>query len=285
MIKDINKKKSFSIRWVIALKEEAETIIIEYKMVLLSEVTVFPIYRNSIGTHWLIISGIGKHNAAAATLYLYEKSKAVKWTSWINIGIAGSGKGEYGNLCLVDKIINLANLKITYPDTMKKSTLSKMELLTSDIPITDYNSKELIDMEGSAFYDIASKITSRELIGILKIISDGPLNHIKKLNKLNISNLIKSNILNIKKVISYYEIISLTEKQVIDKPDLFFEILNEWYFTITQRHQLESLLRRINTFSINKNIIYLLKNCKNSKSVINILNKQIENHLVDWENF
>ena len=31
-----------------------------------------------------------------------------------------------------------------------------MELLTTDKPITDYRSKELIDMEGSAFFDIAS---------------------------------------------------------------------------------------------------------------------------------
>ena len=28
---------------------------------------------------------------------LYTISKASKWTSWINVGIAGSGKGDYGN--------------------------------------------------------------------------------------------------------------------------------------------------------------------------------------------
>ena len=168
---------------------------------------------------------------------------------------------------------------------MKRSILTRMELLTTDFPITDYNSKELIDMEGSAFYDMASKIASRELIGLFKVISDGPSNDIKKLNKSNISDLIKSNISNINTVISYYELLSLREKKIINKPELFFEISNQWHFTVSQKHQLDSLVRRINTFDINKDINCLLKDCKNSKSVISVLNKQIESHEVEWGRF
>ena len=285
MIKEIFKENDFSIRWVIALKEEAEIIITQFKMSLLSQITVFPIFKNFDGTHWLILSGIGRHNAATATLYLYEKSKAAKWTSWINLGIAGCGKGNYGDLCLVDKIINNSNSKTTFPDSMKRSILARMELLTTDVPITNYNSKELIDMEGAAFYDVASKITSRELIGLLKVISDGPSNDIKKLNKSNISNLIKSNISDINNVISYYELLSLTEQKIINKSDLFFKIFNQWHFTVSQKYQLDSLVRRINTFGDNEKIMYLLRDCKNSKSVISMLNKQIENHEVEWGSF
>ena len=285
MIKEIFKENDFSVRWVIALKEEAEIIITRFKMSLLSQITVFPIFKNFDGTHWLILSGIGRHNAAAATLYLYEKSKAAKWTSWINLGIAGCGKGNYGDLCLVDKIINNSNSKTTFPDTMKRSILARMELLTTDVPIINYNSKELIDMEGAAFYDVASKIASRELIGLLKVISDGPSNDIKKLNKSNISNLIKSNISDINNVISYYELLSLTEQKIINKSDLFFKIFNQWHFTVSQKFQLDSLVRRINTFGNNENIMYLLRDCKNSKSVIIMLNKKIENHEVEWGRF
>ena len=285
MIKEKFKENDFSIRWVIALKEEAEIIITQFQMSLLTQITVFPIFKNFDGTHWLILSGIGRHNAAAATIYLYEKSKAPKWTSWINIGIAGCGKGNYGNLCLVDKIINNSNSKTTFPDTMKRSILARMELLTTDVLITNYNSKELIDMEGAAFYDVASKITSRELIGLLKVISDGPSNDIKKLNKSNIYNLIKFNISDINNVISYYELLSLTEKKIINKSDLFFKIFNQWHFTVSQKYQLDSLVRRINTFGDNEKIMYLLRDCKNSKLVINMLNKQIENHEVEWGRF
>lgn len=93
-----------SVRWVIALKEEAKVILDYYEMALINKKTLYPVFKNIEETHWLILSGIGRHNSAAATSYLYTISKASKWTSWINIGIAGSGKGDYGNIYLVDKI-------------------------------------------------------------------------------------------------------------------------------------------------------------------------------------
>ena len=82
-----------------------------------------------------------------------------------------------------------------------------MHLFTSDIPISDYSTYELIDMEGSAFFDIASKLTSKEFICLMKVISDGPENDIKEITKSKISNLIKK-IFKIIDVISYYERLS-----------------------------------------------------------------------------
>ena len=97
---------NMSIRWVVALKVEAEIILDEYNMNFDPEFTLFQVFRNFEKTRWLILSGIGRHNSAAATTYLYMISKASRSTSWINLGIAGSGKGHYGDLCLVNKISN-----------------------------------------------------------------------------------------------------------------------------------------------------------------------------------
>ena len=99
-----NFKIKTSIRWVVALKEEAQIILDNFRLKPVNEKTIYPIYKNEEETHWLIISGIGRSNAAASTAYLYSYSKASKQTSWINIGIAGSDKGNYGDLYLVDKI-------------------------------------------------------------------------------------------------------------------------------------------------------------------------------------
>ena len=140
------KIKKTSIRWVVALKEEAQIILDQFKLKAVNEKNIYPIYKNEEMTHWLIISGIGRSNAAASTAYLYLYSKASKYTSWINIGIAGSNKGNYGELYLVDEISTYHNKKVTYPSTMPKTTLPKMHLFTSDIPITDYSAHELIDM-------------------------------------------------------------------------------------------------------------------------------------------
>ena len=271
-----------SIRWVIALKEEAQAILDHYKLKPVNEKTIYPIYKNEEETHWLIICGIGRNNAAASTAYLYAYSNASNYTSWINIGIAGSGKGNYGDLYLVDKISTYKRKKSTYPSTLPKATLPKMHLFTSDIPISDYSTYELIDMEGSAFFDIASKLTSKEFICLMKVISDGPENDIKEITKSKISNLIKENLSKIIDVISYYERLSEEEFQIIDKPKLFNEIKSKWHFSSTQSYRLEILLRRIENFSDKNEIEEKIKDCKKSNSVLNVLNLLIKNNVVNW---
>ena len=57
-----------------ALKEEAEIILDYFKLKAINEKTIYPIYKNVEETHWLIVSGIGRSNAAASTAYLYSYS-------------------------------------------------------------------------------------------------------------------------------------------------------------------------------------------------------------------
>jgi nucleoside phosphorylase len=277
--KILNRK--MSIRWVVALKAEAEIILDEYNMNLDPEFTLFQVFRNFEKTRWLILSGIGRHNSAAATTYLYMISQASRSTSWINLGIAGSGKGHYGDLCLVNKISNNSSSN-TYPATMPKVTFHKMNLFTTDVPLIDYTFHELIDMEGSAFYDITNKLSGREFICLIKVISDGPNNNIKDLNKFKIRELIKLNIANIKTVISYYEKLSMDEYQIIEQPKIISKIHSQWHFSVSQKHRLENLIKRINTLSKDEEIIKLIKDCKNSRSVITILEEKILNTEVDW---
>ena len=279
------KIKKTSIRWVVALKEEAQIILEHFKLKAVNQKTIYPIYKNEEETHWLTISGIGRSNAAAATAYLYSFSKASKYTSWVNIGIAGSDKGNYGDLYLVDKISTYQVKKSTYPSTMPKTSLPKMHLFTSDIPISDYSTYELIDMEGSAFFDIASKLTSKEFICLMKVISDGPENDIKEITKSKISNLIKENLLKIIDVISYYERLSEEEFQITEKPELFYAIKSKWHFTATQSYKLETLLRRIEVYCNNRDLEEKIKNCKTSNSVINFLNSKIKKNIVNWSKF
>ena len=175
--------------------------------------------------------------------------------------------------------------KSTYPSTMPKTHLPKMHLFTSDIPISDYSTFELIDMEGSAFFDIASKLTSKEFICLMKVISDGPENDIKEITKSKISNLIKENLLKIIDVISYYERLSEEEFQITKKPELFYAIKSKWHFTATQSFKLESLLRRIEVYCNNRDLEKKIKSCKTSHSVINVLNSKIKKNIVNWSKF
>ena len=278
-----NNINNFSVRWVIALKEEAKTIINHYELRPVNENPLFPIFKNADETHWLVLSGIGRHNAAAATSYLYSTSNVMQNTAWINIGIAGCGQGKYGDLCLVDKISNNCG-QSRYPTTKPRTHLPKMNLFTSDVPINDYSSQELIDMEGIAFYDIVSKFTSNELICLMKVISDGPENNIKSLNRDKIIDLIKSNINNIEEIVSYYEKLSQLDFLNNQKPYLFTQITSNWHFTVTQKYKLENLLRRIKFFLCDKNVLEIIKDCKKGNSVLNILDLKIKQSEVDWSN-
>ena len=281
MNQDIFLKSDFSIRWVIALKEEAETILDEYNMDFVPEFRLFQVFSNFDKTRWLVLSGIGRHNSAAAATYLYVISNASRSTSWINLGIAGSGKGNYGDLCLVNKISNNGSSN-SYPATMPNFTFDKMKLFTSDVPVVNYTLHELIDMEGSAFYDVTNKISGREFICLIKVISDGPANSIKDLNKFKIIELFKSNITKIKTIVSYYEKLSMDEYKITNKPKIFSQILSQWHFTISQKYKLNNLIRRINTLTKDEEIIELIRDCKNSRSVIITLETKILNTVVDW---
>ena len=84
--------------WVIALKSEAIPIISQFKLSLLSNELLFPIYKNQKIRHALVISGIGQINAAAATAYLASQCNAEKWTAWVNVGIAGYSEGSIGEI-------------------------------------------------------------------------------------------------------------------------------------------------------------------------------------------
>ena len=55
--------KSFSMRWVIALKAEAKEIIKQYDLISFDHEGPFPVYKNKSQDIWLTISGIGQINS------------------------------------------------------------------------------------------------------------------------------------------------------------------------------------------------------------------------------
>ena len=107
-----------AIRWVVALKSEAQAICEKFQMKLISDWEVYPVYRDKACIHWLTISGIGRVNAAAATIYLHQVSSAPPWSGWINLGISGHRSFDYGSLHLIDKISDKLTGRSLYPRFM-----------------------------------------------------------------------------------------------------------------------------------------------------------------------
>lgn len=277
------KNKNLSIKWVIALKSEANFIINYFKMKLLSKKKLFPIYSNSENTHSLVISGTGKVNSAAATMYLSESTLKENWTFWINIGIGGYKSNTYGKFYVIDKITEQTNGNTFYPGFQIKNNVNRASLLTLDQPETRKYKNQIYDMEGAGFFRVANKIVQKEFIILMKIISDTPSKNIKDLNNNTIERLFFVNKKNILNIIHQLEQISFEEMKKYESLRILDFIISKWNFSFSEKNQLEFFLRRLNASKKTYQLRDELKLFSNSGQILKYLKKELDTIEVDWE--
>ena len=232
-----------SVRWVIALKAEAEEIINNYALERVAN-KPFPVYKNRDIDIWLVLSGIGQINAVAATTYLYVKSDASYNTIWINLGIAGSRNFKVGELVQIDKITSNDFRDNHYPSpaTFKNNNLERSNLITVNKPEALFENDGVYDMEGYAFFSFAKKIASYELVSVLKIISDIPGTDISKIDKFAVERLVLKKMPLIEKVLD--NLLSLQEMLLVQQriPKYFDEICQHKKFSFSQKVTLKKYL-------------------------------------------
>ena len=270
-----------SIRWVVALRAEAKEIIDKYKLYSFDHKGPFPIYRSKNQDIWLTISGVGQVNSAAASMYLYQISTKLQSSVWINIGIAGFEK-NYGEVFRIDKIISNNNKKTFYPSRVTKNNFSNATLMTVDKPGINYSDKYMIDMEGAAFFQTISKVSSHELILIIKIVSDNSRNKLESINTANIHNLFKENFDYIEDCLSEYIKLSKEEHSRKKLPNKFDEIISMFNFTVSQKYILIDLSKKWTAIFPNKNLIDIARGCKDGRSVIRKLKTALDENIIDW---
>ena len=154
----------------IALDCEAKPLIRQYNLKKLQQPHPFAIY--TADEMALVVSGVGKTAMAGAVAYamaIFQPASPVL----INLGIAGHKEMATGTLLVADKIIDADNgEKKFYPQFIGRQPCRNMPLYTLARPGFSYSSDYLYDMEGAAFYEMAVKFSSCELIQCLKIVSD-----------------------------------------------------------------------------------------------------------------
>ena len=271
-----------AIRWVVALIPEAIAIRKRYRMTLVVHEGPYQVFKDPTDCHWLTISGMGRVHAAAATMYLHQMSKAPPWAAWINVGIAGNSAGTYGALYLVDKITEKSTERCGYPGTVISSFVARGSLVTVDKPETSYESDELFDMEGSAIFDIACRLSSQQLVLVLKIVSDGPNLSVQNLTSEMISDLVSDNINVISKIVSEVERLTKQEYDRLKVPDSYHTITNKWHFSQSQKHRLMHLVKRWQATVQRKDLMPFLEDCPDAKSAMKKLSIKLDEHEIDW---
>ena len=267
----------FPVRLVVSYKEEAISICEMFNLQLLDNTNPFKVFCDQKKLIWLIISGPGKNNSFRATNYLSKISFPPPWSLWMNFGIAGHINEKIGNLVIVDKVINGTDKKYFFTGSVAKLDFPKSPLISLDKPIKYFykHDRSLYDMEAAGFMRAVEKFTFRELICIIKIVSDNSKYPFNK-NIVNIAKkIIRDNKINIKACILAHKLICKTEKNRFNKIKFIKEILESFHFTHSEKLLMKRNLTKWNICYPNSNPEEILKAAKSAKEFINILDNQI----------
>lgn len=265
---------------VVALPCEARVLLDEYRLSRLENTASWAVYANKDRSIHLIVSGIGKVNAAAAVGYLYGFSGASGHTCFLNLGIAGSFQEKIGEFFLVHKITDVATRGVFFPMAQFCQAFSSGELLTVDAPQAEYPIQELVDMEGSGFFQAATSLVTQEQIQAVKIVSDNSDSGTAGINPVLVISLFKNQLDKIRVVIRKLLELSANEFTASLKPDYFANFIERWHFTVYQQHQLRESLRRWQVLYPHANPFV---DCQHEKSADSILIR-LDHHFLKFYN-
>lgn len=223
-----------------ALPCEAKPLINHYQLKKELDSTVFAVYRNKYIT--LTVTGLGKSAMAAGVAYSLALFPCTTVPILLNVGIAGHCSHQLGSVFVVDKMTDQDTGRSFYPQLVSKPPCLTHSLITVSQPQLEYPSKSLYDMEASAFYEIAARFSSSELIHCIKVISDNKTNPITDIRPAQVSQLIFSAL---PLMDSYSQqlgaLAKLTQSAVITH---YTEVISQWRFSSSEKLQLKSLLSK-----------------------------------------
>lgn len=235
------------LRLVVALEAEARPLIERYRLERDVGARDFKIFRREETA--LVVSGIGKAAAAAATSYLHLTAGGERDAVWLNVGIAGHGTRAVGEAVLAHKIVDRGTDRAWYPPLVFKPPCVTDQLTTVDRPERELASPGAFDMEASGFVATAGRFASAELVQCLKIVSDGPGTELEGLTREVVGRLIGKRLPMIEAVAVACGRLSRELRSLDAEPPELTTCLARWRFTVTERRELRRLLRRRQTLA------------------------------------
>lgn len=268
----MKNRYSSSIFIFTALECEAKAIINQFKLKKENVSHPFSIYKND--KFILTVTGIGKVAMAGGVSYTLALFSKVPLPILINIGIAGHKTKAIGQLILASKIVDVNSEKVFYPQLIGDNWPETIEIRTTPVPNTTYSDDYLNDMEASAFFEIAVKFSSSELIHCLKIVSDNEKISIDNIQAKTVIEWIANHGNAIEKFFS-----RLVQLRISIMPMAlrdYDKIIDQWHFTVSGQIKLKTLLRRWTTLSSNQWINEDKFSLNTAKEVLRQLETDIE---------
>jgi len=223
-----------------ALECEAKALIIYFDLKKDISSKAFSIYKNS--DIILTVTGVGKVAMAGGVTHTLALFPTRELPIMLNIGIAGHKTQKIGTLYSAVKVTDTDSGKTFYPQMVNHKWAELGEIKTLSKPCEQYSLEFLNDMEAAAFYEMAVKYSSSELIHCLKVISDNEESSIKEINAKIVVQWISEQVDGIETVLVDLRKRRSTFHQVAS--DIFEQLIKQWHFTVSGKVKLKSLLMR-----------------------------------------
>ncbi|MCH9647357.1 MAG: hypothetical protein K0U98_03900 [Deltaproteobacteria bacterium] len=261
-------------RFVVAMGCEARPVIARYGLKSVADDLPFPVFRKE--DRWLVVSGIGRVNSAAATAFLFQLSGGRRNCGWINFGCCGHASWPVGEVLLAHKLVDASNDRSWFPPLAFSAPCRTSTVCTVDRPERRYAVDQGYEMESVGFFAAASRFATAELVHCLKVVSDGPGDRLEQLTAAKITSLLEAHGDTLGTLVTANEALAAELLSAHGVPAELSEILERWHFTVAQERQLRRLLQRWEVLSGGQGVLQNLPEVgSSSKEVLVYLKRQV----------
>lgn len=229
------------IRFVTALRSEALPLVARYEMT--PRPGAIPWYASASSSAALVVSGVGKRASAAATAFLHAKTGEARDGVWLNVGIAGHGMREPGDVLLAHTVRDAATGECWYPPRLELD-LPGVAVVSVDRPEIEFERDAVYEMEAAGFYATAIRFGTSELVQVVKITSDNREHSFRELTAARVTSLVESAIEDVVGLASRLERLQTALPPAHPTDAELDAFVQRWRFTTSELRILAKLLVR-----------------------------------------
>lgn len=258
----------------VALMAEAKPLIGHFGLRSETPVGGFRVYSSD----WLalIVSGMGKLSAAAASAYLYGWLGSPAVCAWLNVGAAGHATCPLGEARIAHTICDGATGSRWYPPQIWTHPWAAARLMTVERAEHSYGEDCLYDMEAAGFYATATRFTTAELVQSCKIVSDNARQPAAHVTARHVTELIARQLPVIAHLIEELHRLADELTQQEDVPSEYFELTAHWRFTVSERQRLKRVVQRWRALTGTPCTIASVASLQRGSEVLKALNAHLD---------
>ena len=230
----------------------------------------------------LVVCGVGKSAAAAATGYLFARGGSGRDQAWLNVGIGGHRDLPVGSVRLAHRVLDRATGQRWYPQPTFRLECGTCDVVTVDVPEETYPEDAIYEMEASAFYDTCVRFSSAELVHVIKCVSDNRSEPLRNVTPQRTERLLEDALAVIDAAVAAMSEAAATQRRLHADPPELAAFLERWHFTATQTLQLRDALRRWALIRPQP-AMSAVESARAARQVLHALARELEAHPTELE--